>query len=1043
MRSSIAAWTLGLGLVGLAAETPAPLHLEGFDALGRARLTQTNAPTEVARLEGSNDLAHWSELARLHGAFHRFPDLRAPSSQHFYRTLLSPRTSADDWKNHAAFPEDPLLSPPPAWDRFEPRWLKFAILKAEPHRVYFQDSTKYPFHYDFAVARLPAFRGFTRAEFDAVSLRRAPQQVLLGAILYAPSDQLPEIGVQFVGQDPYPREEIAAWFEQVRAVIEPRAPASFFYFPTYEQQAAADAHRDYLATRGITVASAARWVTADECYAPGWALGRLVFVPAGEIRSAYSDGRLRPHDILLTDHVPAEVPPLAGLVTLSPATPNSHVALLAQSFGIPFVYFSAAAARDELQAWTGQEIALRATLTYGACSVTAVNIEGQLAAPTRDEILALKVPPTLDLTPKATAGTFSLPADPLRPADLRFVGGKAANFGLLRRALPTNSPSPALAFTFDLWDAFLDQTLPDGRTLRATIQAELDGVTWPPDMASLQDRLARLRATIRDTADFSPTQEQAILEVLQAAGFDPNRNIRFRSSTNVEDSEQFSGAGLYDSYSGCLADDLDADRDGPSACDPTEPRERGVFRALRRVYASFYNDVAYLERLRHRVDETAVGMAVLVHYSTPDPFELANGVATAAIRRGSQPSERWVDWQLITQSGALPVTNPEPNALPEDVRGSLWGATDPWLTLARQSSLLPLGATVFTWPADYVKLVRLLDLAARAYETEFPARSELTLDFEYKQLAPQGTLEVRQVREVPRPPSAGDRPAWLLNQTNRWTVFQGEYGDVFAHHRLKSSWTFQTASFRLTGNPLTETFYHRLETELIEAGQPTRRGGPVPELPDFHHHRDGADRLDEWTWGSGPTQRRFQLRSSLPTAGAAVQTPLLFLSDGALQLQVTYTTPQLTLGATAPTNTLADLVTLRPLEPVSPRSLRQQRRLAGKGLTIETTFYWPPNPTGPVAGYTAPVQAWIETRLTGLLPQTIVLRGDYSQSYRPGHHNFVEDFVFDPHLEPGLDPATLAELTARNIRAIVGQISFDQTLGLWIWGQDDRLRELP
>ncbi|MCZ7636326.1 MAG: PEP/pyruvate-binding domain-containing protein [Verrucomicrobia bacterium] len=410
-------------------------------------------------------------------------------------------------------------------------------------------------------------------------------------------------------------------------------------------------------------------------------------------------------------------------------------------------------------------------------------------------------------------------------------------------------------------------------------------------MADLQNWLARLRELIRNTADFSPSQKAAILEILQTVGFNLHRNLRFRSSTNVEDSEQFSGAGLYDSYSGCLADDLDADRDGPSACDPTEPNERGVFRALRRVFASFYNDLACLERLRHGVDESPVGMAVLVHYSTPDPTELANGVATAAIRRGTQPNERWVDWQLVTQTGALPVTNPEPNALPEDVRASLWGSTDPWPTLARQSSLLPLGATVFAWPAGYVKLVRLLDQAARAYEAEFPAKSELTLNFEYKQVAPDATLEVRQIREVPRLKPAPNRPAWLLNETNRWVVFQGEYGDVFAHHRLKSSWTFQTANLRLTNNPPTNTLYRRLDAELLEANLLSRRGGPISELPDHRHLRDGTDHLDEWTWGTGPAQRRFQLRTSLPSDLAAAPTPLFFLSDGALQLQVTYPTP--------------------------------------------------------------------------------------------------------------------------------------------------------
>ena len=68
----------------------------------------------------------------------------------------------------------------------------------------------------------------------------------------------------------------------------------------------------------------------------------------------------------------------------------------------------------------------------------------------------------------------------------------------------------------------------------------------------------------------------------------------------MEDAEQFTGAGLYDSFSGCLDDDLDGDGTGPSCCDGTEPNERGVFRAIKKVYASFYNDNALLERLRHR-----------------------------------------------------------------------------------------------------------------------------------------------------------------------------------------------------------------------------------------------------------------------------------------------------------------------------------------------------------------------------------------------------------------------------------------------------------
>ena len=70
-------------------------------------------------------------------------------------------------------------------------------------------------------------------------------------------------------------------------------------------------------------------------------------------------------------------------------------------------------------------------------------------------------------------------------------------------------------------------------------------------------------------------------ETMSLLGFPVLRYI------NVEDSEHFTGAGLYDSYSGCLMDDLDGDSTGPSQCDPAEPQERGVFRAIHKVYASF------------------------------------------------------------------------------------------------------------------------------------------------------------------------------------------------------------------------------------------------------------------------------------------------------------------------------------------------------------------------------------------------------------------------------------------------------------------------
>src|SRR5262245_60640343 len=101
--------------------------------------------------------------------------------------------------------------------------------------------------------------------------------------------------------------------------------------------------------------------------------------------------------------------------------------------------------------------------------------------------------------------------------------------------------------------------------------------------------------------------------------------VRFRSSSNAEDSLRFNGAGLHDSTSACLADDGDGDDRGPSRCDRDEPEERGVCRALTRVWASLWNPKAVHERAWYGMDQRQVAMGVLVDARIKD--ERANIVA--------------------------------------------------------------------------------------------------------------------------------------------------------------------------------------------------------------------------------------------------------------------------------------------------------------------------------------------------------------------------------------------------------------------------------
>ncbi|NIP95548.1 MAG: hypothetical protein GWO24_19730, partial [Akkermansiaceae bacterium] len=265
-------------------------------------------------------------------------------------------------KTEITLPDDDFLSEPlggvgPRFEQVEVRWVKFALIMDGLPRVYFQKTADYPFHFDFATERLSPFLGMDLEEFNGVSLFRDGQEIVLGAVLWAP--QREEYGIQLVGQDAYPREMVRFLYEAVDGQLGKPAGAEGFYMPTFEQTRAAERDRTYFSNHGIEVSSPERWVGGSVCYAEGWALGRLVFVRGEEIEEAYANGDLLPTDILLTDGVPAEVPFVAGIISLAPSTPNSHVAILAQSYGVPFVYLREPAEQERVTGLAGHEVVLR------------------------------------------------------------------------------------------------------------------------------------------------------------------------------------------------------------------------------------------------------------------------------------------------------------------------------------------------------------------------------------------------------------------------------------------------------------------------------------------------------------------------------------------------------------------------------------------------------------------------------------------------------------------------------------------------------------
>ena len=812
------------------------------------------------------------------------------------------------WKTQIDLPNEPFILQ--GTSENDPGWIKFtSILKSgyDPNIVYYQDSNRFNFHYYFATQLLDPFIGMSVPEYYDVALYETGQQASLGAIIIPYDPAVLEYGIQLIRYDAYTKEQIVEMFNHTKTTI--NAPGyTAYYFPTYEQYEQADINRDWLLAQGVPVGTIGQWFDGNICYSPGWALGELKYFEASAIQNAYITGQLKPDDILLTDGIPAEIPDVAGIITLTPTTPNSHVVILAQTYGIPMVYLTKQTDIDKAQQMLGFNTLLCVEDNMGVCTVNITDADAVFTEQELDDMMALKAPGSLSFSPIANYGDYSADVNDLLPADIQYFGGKAANYGILRQSIPDNSPE-AIAISFDLWNEFLDQPIvprdsitiaPNsfelfwadrdiaqgsnhvdfklndegdyiilyerdgttlitgivyeflqssdvscgrivdggdtwqlfaggtatpgqanspgsssgsglvinefmaendsfiqdafgeyddwfelynasgvtidlggmyltddlddptgwmippavtGSTLRQEIAKRLSGYTYPPsDMAALSEDLSAIRSLFKNTyiTSFTPAQILAIETDLQS-NFDANEKIRFRSSTNVEDSDQFIGAGLYDSYSGCLADDLDGDGDGPCICDSNESNERGVFRAIRKVFASFYNDNAFIERLKYSVNPNDAGMALLVHHSFPDEIELANGVAI--LEKSSSGPEKTI--KLITQAGATSVANPTDGSIPEEVNVYVDGSGVITPTFISGSNLVILGEKVMDWQTDYLEIAQLLVDACIEFETQ-TGKNDYILDFEYKKLdpggaaIPNGGIVVKQIREIPQ-----------------------------------------------------------------------------------------------------------------------------------------------------------------------------------------------------------------------------------------------------------------------------------------------------
>jgi hypothetical protein len=356
-----------------------------------------------------------------------------------------------------------------------------------------------------------------------------------------------------------------------------------------------------------TLPSSIKIITTDQLYAGinyqplncRTSIGKLVFFKAAELDQNYLSFR----DIAVLDAVPNDISVTMGIITEAFQTPLAHINVLSQNRGTPNMALRGAFTNTELRALQNKWVKLtvdpfkytivevtkeEADTWWNANSPSVVGI-ANMDTTVKD---LRNVEDILDLKTKSLGEALK--------AALPAFGGKASHFSAFPHMDKEKVPFPkAFAIPIFYYWQFMQQ---NGFNIRV---AEMLADPQFQDDPAIRDAMLKSLRKDMKKAPVDTAFSKLLLAKL-SADF-PGIRMRFRSSTNAEDLDGFTGAGLYTSNSG-----------GPD--DLTD-----ILNAVREVWSSVWFFRAFEERTYRRIDHKAVGMALLVHNSYP--YEEATGVA--------------------------------------------------------------------------------------------------------------------------------------------------------------------------------------------------------------------------------------------------------------------------------------------------------------------------------------------------------------------------------------------------------------------------------
>lgn len=449
------------------------------------------------------------------------------------------------------------------------RYLKL-VVDIKSNATYYADADLYPMHKDFIFAEILKTERTPAAvhEFDRNYGKDKPEFLMLYLVHHLKQDVW---SLAFWEGDKATAAHVRLAFERMRATFYLADKVKFRPCSNDQEAVAKELKGEFPVITNSELYKALSY----QLFHAGVAVGKLRIVRGDPEKAVFA-----PNEIVILPEPLTDITPVAGIISESHSTPLSHVNLRAAAWDIP---------NSGLNGATKSFAALEGKVVRYEAGAINADVREATADEIADAAKAHKTRTTVQV-PKANLNVTALATlAELRATDASAYGQKTANLGEIVNAKLTGFEVPA---GFGVPIGYYAKHL-EVNGINAHIDAALADPEFKKSAAVRAKALEKIRLEIQ-RAPLDPAFVTALGNAFgNLVGDAGDTGVFVRSSTNAEDLDGFSGAGLYD----------------------TVPNVHGVDAvgtAIEKVWASVWNLAAYEERELYKVDQKQVYGAVLV-----------------------------------------------------------------------------------------------------------------------------------------------------------------------------------------------------------------------------------------------------------------------------------------------------------------------------------------------------------------------------------------------------------------------------------------------